>query len=80
MSPNTCVARTFIRSLTWIPLCESKAMTCSSDLGLSVALRQEMGYLPDGVKTSSRDRPETAAKNEGGRENSGKTLGPQEEQ
>lgn len=61
MSPNICVARTLIRSLTWIPLCESKAMTCSSDLGLSVALRQEMGYLPGGVETSSQDRPETAA-------------------
>lgn len=35
------------RALTWTPLCESKAITCSSDLGLSIELRQVMGYLPD---------------------------------
>ena len=70
--PNTRGTGMF-RGLTWIPPCESKAMTCSSDLGLSIALRQVMGYLsgwssgrqlkPAGNSSNKSRRPDTAAKN-----------------
>lgn len=43
-------------TLTCIPPSESKAMICSSDRGLRIALRQEIGYLQNNEARVHRNR------------------------